>query len=199
MYCALDIEKAGAKFEHKVLAVSFVVGYKSRFEIAKKITVCFPVPEEKDFEKRCLEEFWSPDEMQSILNRIRKEACKTEEEAVNKIDAFLNEIEEQWPDNEIEFISDNPSFDVGTVDYLLWIHKNRLPMRYTSKGRYRWVSDPSERLYALGKSKEVKDKISKTVVKHDHWPENDATFIYASMLEADKIMNEEHPHWCPIL
>lgn len=190
MYCAIDIEKAGAKFTHKVLAVSFIVGRKNYFKIEKRLTVCFPVPEENEFESRCLKEFWSKPEMKEILDRIRKEACKSEEEAVDKIDSFLNDLEKEYPDQEIEFVSDNPSFDVSAVDYLLLTYKGRLPMRYTSKGKYRYISDPSERLWVMGKTQQAKEYINEKIVEHDHWPENDATYIYASMLESDRWAKE---------
>jgi len=190
MYCAIDVEATGEGFDRKAIAISFVVGHKKYFKIEKSLTVCFPVPSVEQFGTLCWNEFWMKEENQKVLDRIRKEVRSSDEEASKEIETFLKELEDQYGDN-IEFLSDNPSFDITAVDWALYRFTKRLPMRFSTKGKYRCISDPSERIAAFGKWKETNEIISKNYgIEHDHWPENDAAYIYAQMIEANKLSKD---------
>lgn len=196
IYVSIDIEKAGKEYDDALLAVGLVavkveLVEGKEDEVIAKETVCFPVPPIYKFEIRCWNEFWNHPEhpLLDVLEKIRQNAEKTEEDAAKKVIKFLDDIEAKYPKNQITFVTDNALFDLGGLEYVLRKHGKITPIRYTKDSVYRWIVDPSERLEILGLYKEVKEIVNKHV-KHDHWPENDAMFNALMMKYCDKIQKK---------
>jgi DNA polymerase III epsilon subunit-like protein len=138
-YIAVDIEATGASYKkHKVLSVGFVVGdgtvvlERKRFNV---LALWKPVEEGGDFEARCINEFWSK------MDEKTKEECKRDavEDFVawKAIEGWLNEMEHKY--EKIEFLTDNASFDIARIDYCLDKYCDRLPMRFSTTGKYRAI------------------------------------------------------------
>lgn len=178
-YLTVDIESTGK--EVIAIGVFFVGSDKSRV----KRTFCRLVPERKDFDKQCYDEFWADKE--ALLDRIDGEAKRQETETEKNMTlafaSFLDELEKKEKD--IELITDNSKFDPVEISDLLKKYCGRKPLWYTSDGKYRGDNNPDERLHQIGKNTEAVKKTMKHVmsmedeeVVHDHWPENDAHYIY---------------------
>ena len=187
LYVAVDIEKKGAGFEHDVLQLG--IAYGTHIGDIKTIGFCFE--EKGPFEKRCEQEFWSKNK--ELLERIRKEPKVTWGEfRVWLLGLELRKLK-------VEFVSDNPAYDIAAVDYCLFTQAaSRLPMRYTTDGQYRNISDPSEQMKGL--SRAVQQLIITEAGKlapHTHWAPDDAKHILVSFFlvkEAieDRNAAEEH-------
>jgi DNA polymerase III epsilon subunit-like protein len=178
-YIAVDIEATGASYKkHKVLSVGFVVGdgtvvlERKRFNV---LALWKPVEEGGDFEARCINEFWSK------MDEKTKEECKRDavEDFVawKAIEGWLNEMEHKY--EKIEFLTDNASFDIARIDYCLDKYCDRLPMRFSTTGKYRAIYSADD-MYEMLSSEQraICDKQIAEIVVHDHNPVNDAEYVY---------------------
>lgn len=186
-YFVIDIEKAGSKYEHALLAIGVCFG-DSAGNIFMNGTFVFPIPDDSQFEERCIKEFWSRPGNKKTLERIRvasKMTKKNQETALTEFNYMLDNAEKRFPGRSLSIVTDNPSFDLPHIDYLnekFDLRKNHV--RYTTQDVYRNVTDPSERLEALGMYNHAKSCIGKKA-PHDHWPSNDAKHIYYLQLAAN--------------
>jgi len=182
---AVDIEKTGAFLTNPVVSVGFYIANLSDVELQKRkfnIEVKWPVEDNYgDFEPRCWKEFWSK-QPSEIINR-----CKRNPEplpafqAWREIGMFIDSLETLYPPEKytIQFISDNPSFDIASIDYNLEKYTGRMPMRYSRTGKYRSVIAADDMFEMLPSN--VKSECYKTMretVNHDHDPINDAHHIF---------------------
>lgn len=186
-YIAVDIETTGASYKkHKVLSVGFVVGdlkvvlERKRFNI---IADWRPVELGGDFEARCINEFWSK------MDEKTKEDCKTDamEDGLcwKVIDLWLAEMERKY--GKIKFLTDNASFDIARIDYCLDKYCDRLPMRFSTTGKYRAIYSADDMYSMLStEQKAICDKEIAEKVTHDHNPVNDAEFVYWQYVAAMK-------------
>lgn len=178
-YIAVDIESLGSTYDHPVVAVGFVVGDKLGNELESRLFV-LPFDESK-IEPRCKEEFW--DKQPGLLDSFRKSEFKTEKDAWQAISDWLDAKETEYFG--IELLSDNPAFDIALIDYNLHLHLNRRPMRYTKAGKYRSISDPSERLHMCPRW--FRDTFKENFgFLHSHNPCDDARYIYLSQIYSEK-------------
>ena len=179
----VDLEKFGPGLEDPVCQVAFAWG-TSLAEPIESFSVCIDykdVPMDAD----CETKFWS--QHQDILRRIEKEALAP---AVQwpKINKFVN----SWDGKELTYVSDNPNFDCGALDYnLLKTCGRRLPMRYSSTGEYRAIEDPSEQIKGLGKrlEKQIKE-MATALAPETHWAEDDARHILVLSFLVDEAIRE---------
>lgn len=188
VYVAVDIEKTGATFtQHKVMSVGFFVGDRNGKCLETKrfnLDVKFPSGDNfGDFEERCWIEFWS--KLDSKIVDILTTDPLPQKEGWVSIGKFVDSLEEKYPNAKIKFLTNNASFDIANIDYNLEVHCSRLPMRYSTKGRYRSVVSADDMLDMLPNSlyTAARERIHNTV-KHDHDPVNDAHSIYLQYIEA---------------
>lgn len=186
-YIAVDIETTGASYKkHKVLSVGFVVGdlnvvlERRRFNIKANWK---PVEEGGDFEARCIKEFWSR------MDEKTKEDCKYDavEDSVawKAVEHWLNEMERKY--GEIDFLTDNASFDIARIDYCLDKYCDRLPMRFSTTGKYRAIYSADDMYSMLSyEQRAICDKQISEIVAHDHNPVNDAEYVYMQYVMAMK-------------
>lgn len=171
---SLDIEGTGDRFDAPIAAIGCVVGdaYGTVFE---RRCWCIKL-DESEIEPRCKLEFW--DKQKGLWERIQKDA-KPEAEATANFVSFWNHLELTYPSELFKWkiLSDNPAYDITRIDYLVWKHLKRLPIRYTTAGVYRSIEDPSEQAYGT-LDESVCWKRAEAKCKHTHWPLDDAEFIY---------------------
>lgn len=193
MFVAIDIEKTGALLDDPVIAIGVVVGDASIAHVVVKRRWCLPVPADENIERKCFDEFWNDPkhpENYVVLQQIRKEVrFLTEEAGIQDFYKFLKSLEVLWPGDQITFLSDNPAYDIGSLDHLIAKYLHALPLRYTLDSQYRSITDPSEQLDVLGIRDEINAAINKKFnANHNHMPDNDAEVIYLQQIIINTIM-----------
>jgi len=93
-----------------------------------------------DFEKKTVDEFWNrvPIDTQELQTD-----AKPANEAWAEIAAFIDNLETEYPDAEIIFLTNN-SFDTANIDYNLELYTKRHPMRFSTTGAYRKVLNAND-------------------------------------------------------
>jgi hypothetical protein len=190
-YVAHDIEKTGSfLIQNPVISVGFYIGDENGNELEKKrfnMEVNWPETDDyKDFEPRCWNEFWLKQD-KSIIDDCKIDA-KDQKTSWNELKIFIDSLEEKY--TKIKFLTDNASFDTASIDYNLEKYTDRVPMRYSTNGKYRGVISADDMLDMLPEDRfnEAMTNI-KNNAKHDHNPVNDAKFIYLMYIEAMKYKN----------
>lgn len=186
---AVDVEKTGERLAaHKIISLGCVVGDLSGRVLEKlKINFQFTEPYMEnnvlnygDFEPRCWEEFWSKYPKSIELCKVNQ---KSDQSGWNEFAAWLDSLEKRYTDCKIKFITDNPSFDIASIDYALEKYCDRSPMRRATNGRYRSVKVSDDMFSMLPDDIQVDcaKQIAKHVV-HDHDSCNDAHYHYLQYL-----------------
>lgn len=188
IYVAFDIEHTG----EILLAIGMCVGNEDGDVLKKKrVNVKVHWPDDHslgDFEERCWNEFWS--KQSSELIATLKENAIPLKHAIETLAGWLNELETTYPssDYEINFLSDNPSFDIGILDHYLKTICGRRALRYSLDGVYRSVENPDDMLKMfLKQDVEGELNLIRNKVLHNHDPANDAEFIYRQYLAAREL------------
>lgn len=189
-YCVGDIpretptKKLTFDFAESIIpTVSYTSGTSTTTRQYKK-RICMKLTG-KTFEQRCKEEYW--DKHPEMLEELTKDALEPEV----GIRQFMDDIDKLEEKYELIFISDNSAFDFAFINYYIEYYLDRRPLSYVSGGTtYRPLFDTDA--YARGAlgqdytdlwtyDEEVMKKFNITLpegVKHDHYPENDAEYIY---------------------
>ena len=198
IYVAHDIEKAGCKImAYPVVSVGFVVAddidiiSKHKFNILVNwytITATqnntdnehqdalMSVSDYGDFEKKTVDEFWNrvPIDTQELRTNAKPAA-----EAWADIAAFIDNLETEYSDAEIIFLTDNNSFDTANIDYNLELYTKRHPMRFSTTGMYRKVLNADDMFSMIPDDEQ--ERLKKQICNHvqaNHDPVNDAHYIY---------------------
>ena len=191
LYLSVDIEKAGDRFVDPVLMIGCCLG-DEKGEVIESKAFCGVVPENKDFEPRCWNEFWVHN--LDVLSRIRRNSTKT------MLEDFMNYfygLDERFGpftkngEKQLIILTDNPTFDITAIDCMLCMDAEKrfpLPLHYTKSGEYIKVVDCNAlfKLLSADAKKRVKDQASKNV-SHDHWAENDAIVMYNTKVLSDQV------------
>jgi len=197
----VDIEKAGAMFQHPVISVGFVIGTLHGVILERKKfnlqVEWFQTAENGsvlsygDFEPRCVDEFWSK-HPEAIEKCVKNPAPEAQSIAWMNIASWINSLELKYPHDRynIVFVTDNASFDIANIDYNLEKYLNRLPMRYTTTGKYRSIVAGDDMLEMLPQDRQagaVREINALSV--HDHNCINDAYHIMLQYVMAIKYRN----------
>lgn len=173
LFVAVDVEKKGPGFDFPVIQLG--VAFGTNIQNIQKMSVCF---DHKDvpFQEKCFNEFWKT--RQELYNKILAEAKPPTEQWKTFVEWF-DGLEKKYP--KIELASDNPAYVLEAIDFHVWKECKRLPLRYSSTGEYRSVSDPTEQL--AGMPPRIADVIKKTVDETNpatHWAADDAANILST-------------------
>lgn len=179
---AVDIETSGPIYtKHGILSIGWCA--RSADGSIKSGQINMMLPEGTDFEQKCWDEFWSKN--LPALHKLKEGAVSP----LEGITAFINVLDQLEQDNDVMIITDNPSFDIGYLNYYLAVYLNRNPLTYDSSGKYRPIFDTD--CYTRGvlhmqydnKWTSDRDIIAHLNIdtsdfaNHTHTPENDATRI----------------------
>lgn len=188
MHClAIDIEKLGDHQDAHIIAVGFCLGDSNGNIIDTKAYYISP-DENTTIEPRCKTEFW--DKHQGLYEFFLSKG-KPAGQVYSDIEYWLSSLESEYPN--IVILSDNPAYDLSGFDRMMHKYTGRLPIRYTTDDTYRWVVDYSERAYALGIEKQIKElAFSRMKMSEDdkHHPEKDAEFIYYCTCFTQKVIDK---------
>lgn len=132
----------------------------------------------KDFEPRCIEEFWSKN--MDKLEKLKSLPLST----IADFAAYIDELDTLYPN--LIILSDNPAYDIGFINYLYDRDLNRKPLQYRANGKYRIIVDQNSYLWAtmpesgdpwIWDADVIKKFDLKITSVHDHMPDNDAEHI----------------------
>lgn len=184
VYLAIDVEKVDDGQGAAIVAFGACLG-DAHGKVLQTASWYPAMPSYAKFGERCKAEFWDKHVglYESFAARARPAA-----EVYAEFRCWLDALELQYP--KIVILSDNPAYDLGAIDNRLEKYCDRLPVRYTSTGVYRWVSDWSERSDALGcygKVREIAAKLMGDRLKRAHNPEIDAEYIYHCSVITERI------------
>jgi len=189
---AVDIETEGQRpRKNNIVSIGTAWGSLSGLTPPTKMRVSVQPTQDKDFEKRCFDEFWSRPEQSAQLKVFRQEAINPRA-AMERFMAENDMVEcaAAKVNGNAHVTSDNPLFDIGFLDYNMDIHLDRTSLAYSTAGKYRGVADEWEVLRIVATrnqlgirqiTPETRDQIAsfvRTRGTHDHYPENDAECIY---------------------
>lgn len=131
---SLDIETSGPIYtKHGILGIGWCAGRKDGTFDSGQINMF--LPEGTDFEQKCWEEFWSKNI--STLQKLKEGAVSPAEGIKN----FISILDGYEQDYDVMIVTDNPSFDVGFINYYLATYLGRNPLTYDSFGKYRPIFD----------------------------------------------------------
>lgn len=156
--------------------------------VLKKKEWCIKVHENIEMDPACKKNFWDKNqELLKYINDNAKDEGEQIRDFVENFDLFgeNNGIEEV----DIENASNNPEFDWGILTRYVKKYCNREPLRYTTKGKYRSIDDVGEALYGIGISDIINEKCTE-LIKHDHYPSNDAEHIALMHLIGSKVLSK---------
>src|SRR5687768_17292469 len=139
LYVAFDVEKKGSGPNYPVIQVG--VAWGTCPSDMQSRSFCFDY-NDRDFEKRCYEEFWKKN--MKVLQRIENESVEPKRgwlEFVRLIDGF------EAPDRKIVLLSDNPAYDISAIDHHIVVEQKlrAFGLQNSRDGAiYRSINDPTE-------------------------------------------------------
>lgn len=198
-YLALDIEATGPGPEHKMIALGVVLANKTHGIVLKK-RFLFPLCQFPSTPKECddllqttkssewnpstLTGFWKPriewahqhlrHSQSGSVSSPSKEADEHYAFAVTRVVNFLQCLLHCY--DQLDLISDNPNYDLGRLDQLIFKYKlSNVPLR-ESFGDHRnvWCVDSMFKAKGEAAVEWFKKRKEAEGVEHDHLPENDA-------------------------
>jgi galactitol-specific phosphotransferase system IIB component len=142
-----------------------------------------------DFEKKTVDEFWNRVPIDTQEMRVN---AKPANEAWADIAKFIDNLETEYPDAEIIFLTNN-NFDTANIDYNLELYTKRQPMRFSTTGVYRKVINADD-MFAMIPDFE-QERVKKEICDHmlgNHDPVNDAHYIYEQYIYAQLWRGSHH-------
>lgn len=194
---AFDIEMSGQRKEHDILAIGMSVVDDKFTELGSLLIKMYLGKDKTNFDPRTWSEFWEPNE--GILDLIKYDGPITSKKILefDAIQQFL-EFKKNWEEKarkervKIILVSDNPVFDGGFINGLIFDYTKELPIPYNSFGEYDSFLDvgSEERGFIMGiieeiqnSSKKRNETLNRLYVlpeqkkQHTHLPNEDAYVI----------------------
>jgi hypothetical protein len=174
----VDIETSGPSLlSNGILSIGVCLGdehgvviYKRRFD-AK-------LDEHHVYDPKCIQ-FWNQKGPSHVLKVIQQNPMKPKK-AIQEFVHLLDACDTKY---NLTIMSDNPSFDFSFLNYYMDNYMNRRPMNYRLKEHYRSLLDVNSFLKGrLGHAYKKKRNVVFPGVQADHFPENDAEYIYMSYI-----------------
>jgi hypothetical protein len=195
-YMAIDIEGRGDSLFNPITAIGVFFapadGKDLDFLSVKKRWSLLPLPGQTD-EARCVDEFWSkfPQVEKTLAAEVRPA-----HQVMAEFRQWCAEVVAMvGGPKRIVLVTDCPDYDLGRLDQLghaagTW----DTPIRHLGVGIRHSCCDPSERLEQLGPAfeEDFKEWLKKAhpMVKHSHYPDDDAEYCYYMQLYCDERINK---------
>ena len=176
---SFDIESTGPNIiKNEIIAIGYCLGDNyGNILYKKRINIKYTQP----FDKICYKNFWS--KHQDKLKILQNDAVKPDE----AISEFIKDVDAAFAEYDLKIISDNPSFDVGFINYYLALYLDRKPINYKFNEIYTPVYDTDSYSRGVVHATYDKDVYDSELIKkykleidqkYDHLPDNDAAYIY---------------------
>lgn len=177
MVLAVDIETSGPRvLQNGILAIGMCLG-TVHGRVLDKHRIDVKLDMNRVFDTQCMEDFWNKTGPKQVLDVIRQHPLSPKaaiEEFVRRVDSYDTMYD-------LIIISDNPTFDLYFLNYYVEYYLQRKPLNYKFGEHYRKLVD-------AGSMRRKKQLRLPPGVKHDHFPENDAEYIYMCY------MRNRYPH-----
>jgi hypothetical protein len=181
---SLDLE---ASNNVDVAGIGAIVG--SNDGVVHKRLQLFVREEELHFSTDCRTDFWEKDGKLSY-DKVKKEKRRHKEQ-VQRFARFWDNahinLPEEVNERQLGLVSDNPEFDYARLTPYLRKHCEREPVRYTTNGEYRPITDLTHVAWALGFN-DIVSKAAKNIVEHNHLPASDAENIFISNIITERLI-----------
>ena len=174
MILVIDIETSGPSVtKNGILAIGYCLGdLNGRVYDKRRIDLQLM---DKVFDEQCKKDFWETTGPDEVLKTIQQ-APLSPKEAMSKFILLLDDYDTQY---HLTIMSDNPSFDFYFINYYMDIYADRRPINYQFGKTYRpLINFNSFSKGRFGACYRKHPSRNLHTIKHDHYPENDAEFIY---------------------
>lgn len=196
---AFDIERSGARNEHRTIAIGASVIDQNFHEHESKLWRNY-YRGDTNFEERCLNEFWSKnlDKLKMLEVDTNKSITENEKDIITEFQNFRSRWERIAASENKQFIlcCDNSVYDGGFINELIMEHTKDQPIPYSaSNGEYSsfWETHSVQKGFLAAVDPEYKSdwgftqricnlyNVPERKRLHDHLPHNDAYTIAYDM------------------
>lgn len=183
-YSCLDIE---SHRPDSFFAIGRLIGDSNGCTIVKK-DYWLEYPEGEKADERTKREFL--DNQPELMDTWSSKKQPRNEEFAKFVKEYDSDSKSLGISEEkIELISNNPEFDYGMLSGACKEVCGRYPIRCTSEGVYRPISNNTEVSRNL-KFRKIVSNLANEIQNHDHIPSNDAENIFISHIICDRIINK---------
>lgn len=187
MILSVDIETSGPSVrKNGILAIGFCVGDMVG-NVIKKERINVALDTHHAFDETCVVQFWDKPGPAKVLKDITVNPLPPKQ-AIAKFAQIVDVYDTLFA---LTVISDNPTFDLYFINYYMELYLDRKPLNYKFGKVYRKIVDSKSVLQGYGiacKRENIPPRGVPwcTTAVHDHYPENDAEFIYCCYLRVFK-------------
>ena len=178
MIMVVDIETSGPSvIKNGILSIGYCLGdMNGNIHEKKRIDVHIG---DKIFDPYCKTNFWDKSGPKEVLLALQK-APMAPKDAIQK---FMNRVDEFDHNYALMIMSDNPSFDLYFINYYIDIYMDRKPINYQFGKTYRPIMDFNS--FSKGRFGPMyrKHMHIDSLGKHDHYPDNDAEYIFRCFVQ----------------
>lgn len=202
LLCAIDIETSGSHMiNNGIISIGYCFGTLNG-KIVESNRINLELPAECSFEELCWKEFWVFHK--ETLTLLQKDTVS----ATVGINTFVDILDSYDKEHGVTIITDNPSFDIGFLNYYICKYTKRLPLNYDVNKKYRSIIDVDSfnRAVSFNKidSTHCSDDILIRVltvkfhksaeelklIKGQHLPDDDAKYIYHLAIAVNNLREE---------
>jgi len=206
VYVALDLEKVGNAMCHPIVQVGIVIGSNGKVLEKKRWSLLYNSDAENNLTAlfsdewkqaynaavdRCKREFWDP--RKPLWDDIQKEARKPAV-VYKEIAGFIDDLYEKYKGENLLWLSDNPAYDLGHLDFWLLSSGSRFSCCRIGPGdTYHCVQDPSEQMEGLDEKTRcrVLEKFDLATAKlKEHWADDDAEIVLQLRFAIERTLAE---------
>jgi hypothetical protein len=180
---SVDVETSGPDpLFNGILSIGYCLGdFEGNVLEKKRIDLKLDVDQTLD--SQCFANFWSKPGPAKVLKTIQKNPVSS----FQGIKFFVSRLDQFDKHYDLQIITDNPSFDLYFLNFYISKYLNRRPLNYKFGKSYRRITD--SRSFQVGKFGNsykgiVNRHVKQSTNKHDHFPDNDAEYIYRCYIVA---------------
>lgn len=191
-YLGVDVETTGQYLSINAIVALGAVVMDEQFNELETFVGYFKIPEEHVWEKRCVDEFWSKNQL--MLDKFKKNAANLDL-VMKSFAEWLSLLDTKFKDN-LVVVSDNVGFDIAWINQYLSLYTYRPSLYYRwcdvqKKYVYRRIWDTDSVMHGAllattGKviewNVESALEVQNDRWKNDHDPLNDARNVVANYI-----------------
>jgi hypothetical protein len=185
VYCCIDLELGTNEM---VTGIGMFAADSDMNTLVKK-RWWLEIPKGEKIDDRTMREFWEKNK--PVYREMIKEG-KPEDVQIKDFVSEFDGLAKKYgiEERDIELFGDNPEVDFGRLtEYIKrQCGPQRGPIRFTTTGQYRSITDYGDAMWYMGVHKEIEELVN-SVQKHDHFPDNDAHHNFLSHMIEMKFMD----------
>lgn len=167
---SVDVETSGPRvLKHGIIAIGWCVG-NEKGEVLEKKRLNVRLDPTAIYDDKCLR-FWK--NRKTVWDTLKTDPLTAEE----AIKIFIERVYEWETIAPVRIVSDNPAFDFYFINFYLDKYLDTYPISYQKNGNFRPVFDSRVPTIFQADHRQIL-KTQYPLVHHDHYPDNDAEYIY---------------------